>query len=381
MRVTTELHRQVRIAARARTAGRISSAPFPRTPLRDLIGRQIGPYRVESQLGAGGMGEVFRAHDTKLGRDVAIKILPRVFGADPERRSRFEREARVLATLNHPHIGAIYGLEDADGVPALVLELVDGETLAAAPEEQRAGAGPRPAGRAGAWPSRSRLPRRSRPRTSRGIVHRDLKPGNVVFTADGSVKVLDFGLAKAMSDSEARAARWRDTRTGVVMGTPAYMSPEQAKGAKVDKRADIWAFGCVLFEMLTGRAAVCRRDRGRDAGRGAAPRAGLGGAARGYARRRADGPDAVSPEGPEAARARHRRRPAGVGRRVHVGCAERRRSSPAAASRAAPVAPRRSRPGGVAHRRSGHGIAMRVSRAASRRRSRGSRSAPAARPR
>src|SRR5688572_8870220 len=247
-----ELHRQVR-SLLAQDPPENFLGALSQDPARDLIGRQIGPYRVESQLGAGGMGEVFRAHDTKLGRDVAIKILPRVFGADPERRSRFEREARVLATLNHPHIGAIYGFEDAGGVPALVLELVDGETLVQHLRSSRQSPG-RGLPVAHAVAVAQQIAEALEAAHEKGIVHRDLKPGNVVFTADGSVKVLDFGLAKAMSDSglEPPAA---ETRTGVVMGTPAYMSPEQAKGAKVDKRADIWAFGCVLFEMLTGRPA------------------------------------------------------------------------------------------------------------------------------
>src|SRR5688572_6355566 len=204
----------------------------PAEPADVRIGRQIGPYRVESLLGAGGMGEVFRAHDTKLGRDVAIKVLPRVFGSDPERRSRFEREARVLATLNHPHIGAIYGFEDAGGVPALVLELVDGETLVQHLRSSRQSPG-RGLPVAHAVAVAQQIAEALEAAHEKGIVHRDLKPGNVVFTADGSVKVQDFGLAKAMSDSglEPPAA---ETRKGVVMGTPAYMSPEQAKGAKVD---------------------------------------------------------------------------------------------------------------------------------------------------
>jgi eukaryotic-like serine/threonine-protein kinase len=220
----------------------------------DLIGRQFGSYVVESRLGAGGMGEVFRARDTKLGREVAIKVLPATFSADPERRSRFEREARVLATLNHPHIGAIYGLEYADGVPALILEFVDGETLAEhlMSSAQAPGRG-LPVARA--LTIANQIAEALDAAHERGIVHRDLKPSNVVLTGDGSVKVLDFGLAKAMSDDEAAAPGLGTTRTGVVMGTPAYMSPEQAKGSKVDKRADIWAFGCVLFEMLAGRRA------------------------------------------------------------------------------------------------------------------------------
>src|SRR5688500_3927730 len=196
----------------------------PAEPADVRIGRQIGPYRVESLLGAGGMGEVFRAHDTKLGHDVAIKVLPRVFGSDPERRSRFEREARVLATLNHPHIGAIYGLEHADGVPALILELVDGETLA-----QLLKSGARALGKglpvAQAVAVAQQIAEALEAAHDAGIVHRDLKPGNVAFTRDGSVKVLDFGLAKAMSEGGVDPPAG-STRTGMVMGTPAYMSPE-----------------------------------------------------------------------------------------------------------------------------------------------------------
>ena len=220
-------------------------------PAADLIGHHVGVYRVESHLGSGGMGQVFRAHDTRLGRDVALKVLPRAFGADPERRSRFEREARLLATLNHPHIGAIYGVEDANGVLALVLELVDGETLADHLTRTH-----RSTGRGLPVPEALRVAQQMAEALEaaheRGIVHRDLKPANVMVTADGFVKVLDFGLAKAMSDADPEP-RVADTRTGVLMGTPAYMSPEQARGAKVDRRTDIWAFGCVLFEMLAGR--------------------------------------------------------------------------------------------------------------------------------
>ena len=224
----------------------------------DLIGRDIGTYRILSQLGAGGMGEVYRARDTKLGRDVAIKILARLFTSDPGRLARFEREARVLASLNHPHIGAIYGLEDVDGVPALVLELVDGETLA-----DRVARGPIP-------PNETlRIARQMADALEaaheKGIVHRDLKPANIKITPDGVVKVLDFGLAKAASGDTATADLTQSptltiggTREGIILGTAAYMSPEQTRGQSVDKRTDIWAFGCVLYEMLTGRLAFNR---------------------------------------------------------------------------------------------------------------------------
>ena len=225
-----------------------------------MIGRQLGPYTIVAPLGAGGMGEVYRARDSKLGRDVAIKILPAHFTADPERRSRFAREARLLATLNHPHIGAIYGLEETDGVTALVLELVEGPTLA-----DRLARGPLPI------PEALAIARQIADALDaahqKGIVHRDLKPSNIVLQSAGGVtssdvraKVLDFGLAKTVADQPAEEARLPTvtgdrTGEGRILGTPAYMSPEQARGQAVDKRTDIWAFGCVLYEMLTSRRA------------------------------------------------------------------------------------------------------------------------------
>ncbi len=210
---------------------------------------------MQARLGAGGMGEVYRARDTKLGRDVAIKILPHVFTSDPERLARFEREARMLAALNHPNIGAIYGLEDADGIRALVLELVDGETLA-----DRIARGPLPL--KDALPMARQIAEALDAAHDKGIVHRDLKPRNVALTRDGTVKVLDFGLAKAIvrdgaagEGSHAPTMTIGGTREGMVLGTAAYMSPEQARGQAVDKRTDIWAFGCVLYEMLTRQVA------------------------------------------------------------------------------------------------------------------------------
>jgi eukaryotic-like serine/threonine-protein kinase len=231
-----------------------------------LAGTRLGGYEILALIGAGGMGEVYRARDTKLHRDVAIKILPAAFAADPERLARFEREARLLASLSHPHIAQIHGVEGTSGVAALVLELVEGETLA-----ERIAGGPK------------RGPARSRGRGlpvdeavaiarqiadaldaahERGIVHRDLKPANVVVGRDGTVKVLDFGLA---TERSAAVAGGRDfthaptvaepTDAGALLGTTAYMSPEQARGMAVDKRTDVWAFGCLLFEMLTGRRA------------------------------------------------------------------------------------------------------------------------------
>ncbi len=214
-------------------------------------GERVGPYTVVAELGAGGMGEVYRARDPKLGRDVAIKILPRLFVSEPERLARFEREARVLASLNHPHIGAIYGLEDVDGIPALVLELIDGVTLA-----DRLAKGPLPVREA--LTIATQIADALEAAHEKGIVHRDLKPANVKITSDGMVKVLDFGLAKAAVGSEAGVTPSPTvtvgaTREGAIFGTAAYMSPEQAAGKPADKRSDLWAFGIVLFEMLTAR--------------------------------------------------------------------------------------------------------------------------------
>jgi Tol biopolymer transport system component len=218
-------------------------------------GTRVGPYEILSALGAGGMGEVYRARDTKLRRDVALKFLPDNVRADPDRRARFEREARTLAALNHPHVGAIYGLEDAGGAPALVLELVDGETL-----DDRLRRGPLPIDEC--VQLARQITDALEAAHDRQIVHRDLKPANIKVTPEGVVKVLDFGLAKALGSdagaadpSESPTITAAGTRDGVILGTAAYMSPEQARGRTVDKRADVWAFGCVLFEMLTGRAA------------------------------------------------------------------------------------------------------------------------------
>ena len=221
-----------------------------------MIDRQLGPYTIVAPLGAGGMGEVYRARDSKLGREVAIKILPSHFTADPERRARFAREARTLATLNHPHIGAIYGLEEAEGISALVLELVEGPTLA-----DRIGRGPLPIHDALALARQ--IADALVAAHEKGIVHRDLKPANIVLTGEAAgdvrAKVLDFGLAKAIArDSTAvppkeTSSSFDGTADGRVLGTPAYMSPEQARGQTVDHRTDVWAFGCVLYEMLTGR--------------------------------------------------------------------------------------------------------------------------------
>ena len=217
-------------------------------------GTTLGPYAVTAKIGEGGMGEVYRARDTNLDRDVALKVLPQAFTDDPDRLARFEREAKVLASLNHPNIGHIYGLEEAEGQKALVLELVEGPTLA-----DRIAEGPIPVDEA--LPIAKQIAEALEAAHEAGIIHRDLKPANIKVREDGTVKVLDFGLAKALDPnptgdpSQSPTLTAAATQMGVIMGTAAYMSPEQASGKPVDKRADIWAFGCVLYEMLTGRAA------------------------------------------------------------------------------------------------------------------------------
>ena len=217
-------------------------------------GSTLGSYSVTAKIGEGGMGEVYQARDTKLDRDVALKVLPEAFTADPDRLARFEREAKVLASLNHPNIGSIYGLEEAEGVRALVLELVEGQTLA-----DRIKQGPIPLDEA--LPIAKQIADALEAAHERGVIHRDLKPANVKVKDDGTVKVLDFGLAKAFqpdagdpstSMSPTISLTAAATQMGMVIGTAAYMSPEQAKGKVADKRADIWAFGVVLLEMLTG---------------------------------------------------------------------------------------------------------------------------------
>jgi serine/threonine protein kinase len=221
-----------------------------------VAGTRLGPYELVGAIGAGGMGEVYRARDTKLNRDVALKILPDIFAADPERLARFQREAQVLASLNHPNIGAIYGLEESNGVRALVMELVEGPTLAA-----RIATGPIPL--AEVLPIARQIADALEAAHEQGIIHRDLKPANIKVREDGTVKVLDFGLAKAMepaagsSPSVSQSPTFTTpavTEAGMILGTAAYMSPEQARGKTIDKRTDVWAFACVLFEMLIGRA-------------------------------------------------------------------------------------------------------------------------------
>jgi eukaryotic-like serine/threonine-protein kinase len=238
------------------------AGPMPLNP-----GTRLGPYEVLAAIGAGGMGEVYRARDTKLGREVAVKILPGLFASDPDRMMRFEREARTLASLNHPHIAQIYGFEETPagaghaGVSALVMEMVEGENLSA-----RIARGPIPLDEA--LPIARQIAEALEAAHEAGIIHRDLKPANIKVRPDGTVKVLDFGLAKladpaaATSDAIPLDAAHSPTFTspamtalGIILGTAAYMAPEQARGRAVDRRADIWAFGCVLFEMLTGRRA------------------------------------------------------------------------------------------------------------------------------
>jgi serine/threonine protein kinase len=267
-----------------------------------VIGQSIGAFRVQSHLGSGGMGDVYRARDTRLHRDVALKLLPSTWTRDPDRLARFEREARMLAALSHPHIGAIYGIEEARGADgsqlnALVLELVEGPTLeewisaslgrtvtAVGPSDPAPQRGTQPpGGTSSSPPARPVASTRDSAAGSastaariaealefarqiadaldfaheRGIVHRDLKPANIKVTPDGVVKILDFGLAKPMEETTHADSPTISPMSfdGAFIGTPAYMSPEQARGRPVDKRADIWAFGCVLFEMLSGRIA------------------------------------------------------------------------------------------------------------------------------
>jgi serine/threonine protein kinase len=218
-------------------------------------GVRLGSYEILGAIGAGGMGEVYRARDSKLGRDVAIKVLPEAFTRDAGRVLRFEREAKLLAALNHPNIAAIYGIEDSNGSLALVMEYVDGPTLA-----DRIRSGPIPIEEV--LPIARQIADALEYAHEHGIVHRDLKPSNVKVTSDDAVKVLDFGLAKAVQGEASDADIHNSptithmaTEAGVLLGTAAYMSPEQAKGKPVDRRADIWAFGCVLYEMLTGKMA------------------------------------------------------------------------------------------------------------------------------
>ncbi len=225
-------------------------------------GTRLGTYTVTSLVGAGGMGEVYAAHDSKLGRDVAIKVLPEQFARDPERLARFQREAKMLAALNHPNIAAIYGLEQSGDTHYLVMELVPGQTLA-----ERIRTGPVPVDEALAIAKQIAEALEAAHGSEKGIIHRDLKPANVKVTPEGRVKVLDFGLAKAFANdvasqdfSNSPTLSAMPTMQGVIMGTAAYMSPEQARGKTVTKASDIWAFGCVLYELLTGKQAFHGED-------------------------------------------------------------------------------------------------------------------------
>ncbi len=267
-------------------------------------GTRLGVYEVLSAIGAGGMGEVYRARDTKLLRDVAVKVLPHLLAADADRLARFEREAQVLAAFNHPNIAQVYGLEDSDGVRALVMELVDGQTLS----DILSAEGARGLPLARAWQIAGQIAEALAAAHERGIVHRDLKPANVIVKSDGTVKVLDFGLAKAFGSESIDAMNSptmaHATEAGLILGTAAYMSPEQARGKPVDERCDIWAFGVVALRDADG--AVVLRERnglGHDRRR-ADDRSGLD------ARAAAGAPsvEALPRKGPDAPAPRNRRR-------------------------------------------------------------------------
>ena len=288
-----------------------------------MLGRDFGPYRILAPLGTGGMGEVFRAHDSKLGRDVALKFLPAHFTSDPERRARFAREARLLATLNHPNIGSIYGLEEANGLSALVLELVEGPTLA-----DRLRQGPMKISEALAVARQ--IAEALEAAHDKGIVHRDLKPANVVLQSAGALgpsgsdtraKVLDFGLAKPIvllgpdAPTVHPAGSFDRTAEGRIVGTPMYMSPEQTRGRGVDKRTDIWAFGasCSRCSPDNGRLKVTRRRTRSRAFWSTSP---TGPCCPHNAGRRSQTAQAMSREGSLAAVARHRRCAIGARRRA-----------------------------------------------------------------
>jgi serine/threonine-protein kinase len=225
-----------------------------------MVGTTISHYKVLEKIGEGGMGEVYRATDTKLNRDVALKILPEQFASDSQRMGRFQREAEVLASLDHPNIGQIYGIEEAGQTKALVLQLIEGPTLA-----ERIAQGPIPV--EDALKIALQMAEGLEAAHEKGVIHRDLKPANIKITPEGQVKILDFGLAKALewetpvADlSQSPTLTQAATQQGVILGTAAYMSPEQAKGRTIDKRTDVWAFGCVLYEMLTGRQVFAAED-------------------------------------------------------------------------------------------------------------------------
>jgi eukaryotic-like serine/threonine-protein kinase len=230
-----------------------------------VVGTRLGAYEIVGVLGAGGMGEVYSARDTRLRREVAIKVLPDRFASDPERIARFQREAQVLASLNDPHIGALYGLEESQGTLALVLELVEGQTLA-----DRLASGALPIDETLVIARQMTLAIEAA--HDKGIIHRDLKPSNVKVRADGTVKILDFGLAKLLDTDRPSSSLTMSptlsveaTDAGMILGTAAYMSPEQARGKPVDRRTDIWAFGCVLYEMLSGKQPFAAGETVSDA--------------------------------------------------------------------------------------------------------------------
>ena len=242
--------------------------PLDDSPVtKSLEGQCIGPYQIAALIGTGGMGEVYSARDTKLNRLVAIKVLLPALANDPDRLAWFSREAQLLASLNHPHIAQIHGFENAGGLHALVMELVEGPTLA-----DRIARGAIPIDEALAMAKQ--IADAVEAAHEQGIIHRDLKPANIKVRPDGTVKVLDFGLAKALASdvtatqgiSQSPTVAIDATRVGVILGTAAYMSPEQARGLPVDTRADIWAFGCVLYEMLTGRRSLHGENDSRDLG-------------------------------------------------------------------------------------------------------------------
>src|ERR1041384_8266297 len=216
-------------------------------------GARLGPYEIIAPLGAGGMGEVYRARDTRLGRDVAIKIVSDALAAEPESLARFEREAQLLASLDHPNIEAIHGLEESHGLRFLVLELVSGRSL-----DETIASGALPP--AQALDFALQIAGALQAAHGKGVVHRDLKPANVRVTPTGRAKVLDFGLAKSVGGADAAASAHATQTTGLtaagaILGTPAYMSPEQARGREIDTRSDVWSLGCLLYEMLSGRRA------------------------------------------------------------------------------------------------------------------------------
>ncbi len=217
-------------------------------------GTRLGPYEIVAPLGAGGMGEVYRAKDTRLGREVALKTLPEALAATPSRLARLRKEARILASLSHPHVATLFGLEETDGATVLVMELVEGPTLA---NRLRLG----PLGVREALELARQIAEGLEAAHEKGVLHRDLKPGNVALTPKDQVKLLDFGLAKAVGEdgpvnSQVSTGTSPASEAGAVVGTAPYMSPEQARGEEVDRRTDVWAFGCVLYEMLAGKRAL-----------------------------------------------------------------------------------------------------------------------------